>query len=112
MIALQTKLQSLRDALVAVFPETYHYQRPARKAAPFAVWKEDHEDLSVEADNHTAEQGIVGYLDYFTLTEFDTTVDDFQTCLNETASIKYWNLDSVDKEEETGLIHFRWSWRV
>jgi hypothetical protein len=112
MIALQTKLQSLRDALVAVFPETYHYQRPARKAAPFAVWKEDHEDLSIEADNHKAEQGISGYLDYFTLTEFDSTVDAFQTCLNETAAVKYWDLDSVDKEDETGLIHYRWSWRV
>lgn len=112
MIALQTKLQSLRDALVAVFPETYHYERPARKAVPFAVWKEDHEDLSIEANNSKAEQGIVGYLDYFTATEFDATVDAFQTCLNETAAVKYWNLDSVDKEDETGLIHYRWSWRV
>ena len=112
MIALMSKLQNLRDAFVAVHSKTYHYQRPDRSAAPFAIWKEDHEDLSIEADNHKAEQGIVGYLDYFTLTEFDQTVDAFQTCLNETASVKYWNLDSVDKEDETGLIHFRWSWRV
>lgn len=112
MIALQAKLQGLRDALVAVFPETYHYQRPARAAAPFAIWKEDHEDLSIEADNHKAEQGVAGYLDYFTLTEFDAVVDAFQTCLNDSGDVKYWCLESIDKEDETGLIHFRWSWRV
>lgn len=112
MIALQDKLRNLRDAFVAVLPETYHYERPARSKAPFAVWKEDHEDLSVEADNRKAEQGIVGYLDYFTLTEFDPTVDAFQSCFDSLEAVSYWNLDSVDKEDETGLIHFRWSWRV
>ena len=112
MIALQTKLQSLRDALVSVFPKTYHYERPPRTAAPFAVWKEDHEDLSLEANNCKAEQGIVGYLDYFTRMEFDPIVDAFQICLNKLNDCEYWNLDSVDKEDETGLIHYRWSWRV
>lgn len=112
MIALQGKLQALKNAFVAVHTRTYHYQRPARAEAPFAIWMEDHEDLSIEANNSKAEQGVVGYLDYFTASEFDSTVDAFQTCLNETASVKYWNLDSVDKEDETGLIHFRWSWRV
>lgn len=112
MIALQTKLISLRDALVSVFSATYHYQRPARCPAPFAIWKEDHEDMSLETDNHKAEQGIAGYLDYFTLTEFDPVVDAFQSCLNGLDDVSYWNLDSVDKEGETGLIHYRWSWRV
>ena len=112
MIALQDKLLALKTAFVSVYAATYHYQRPARVAAPFAVWKEDHEDLSLEANNCKAEQGIVGYLDYFTLTEFDQTVDAFQACLNSLDDCKYWNLDSVDKEDETGLIHYRWSWRV
>ena len=112
MIALQDKLRNLRDAFVAVLPETYHYERPARSKAPFAVWKEDHEDLSIEANNPKAEQGVEGYLDYFTLTEFDPIVDAFQACLNSLDDCKYWNLDSVDREDETGLLHFRWSWRV
>ena len=112
MIALMSKLQNLRDAFVAVHSKTYHYQRPDRSAAPFAIWKEDHEDLSLEANNCKAEQGIVGYLDYFTLTEFDPVVDAFQSCLNGLGDVKYWNLDSVDKEDETGLIHYCWSWRV
>ncbi len=112
MIALQSKLQSLRDAFVSVHPATYHYHRPARAAAPFAVWKEDHEDLSIETNNCKAEQGVAGYLDYFTIMEFDPVVDAFQECLNGIDDCKYWNLDSVDKEDETGLIHYRWSWRV
>lgn len=66
MIALQDKLLALKTAFVSVHTATYHYQRPARAAVPFAVWKEDHEDLSIEANNVKAEQGIVGYLDYFT----------------------------------------------
>lgn len=65
MIALQDKLLALKTAFVSVHTATYHYQRPARAAVPFAVWKEDHEDLSIEANNVKAEQGIVGYLDYF-----------------------------------------------
>ena len=112
MIALQIKLKNVRDAFLSVHPETYHYERPARTPAPFAIWKEDTEDMSVEADNCKAEQGIVGYLDYFTRMEFDPVVDAFQECLNSLDGCQYWRLESVDKEDETGLIHFRWSWRV
>ena len=112
MIALHQKLKKLQDALVSIFRDTYHYQRPARKAAPFAVWKEDHEDMSIETDNRKAEQGIEGYLDFYTLKEFDPIADAFQTCLNDLDDVKYWHLDSIDKEDETGLIHYRWSWRV
>lgn len=112
MIALQTKLQEIRDAFIGVLPETYHYERPPRFKVPYAVWKEDTEDMSVEADNHKAEQGIVGYLDYFTKKEFDETVDAFQETLNSFPGCTYWRLDSVDFEDESRLIHYRWSWRV
>lgn len=112
MIALSLKLKNLRDAFVSVLQKTYHYERPARTKAPFAVWKEDHEDMSIETDNRKAEQGVEGYLDYYTLKEFDPIADAFQECLNTSDDVKFWNLDSVDKEDETGLIHYRWSWRV
>lgn len=112
MIALQDKLKAVQEAFVAVLPATYHYERPPRTSAPYAIWKEDTEDMSIEADNHKTEQAIVGYLDYFTQKEFDPVVDAFQEALNSLSECQYWRLESVDFEDETRLIHFRWSWRV
>ena len=109
MKSLQTNLKRIGDALAELTENCYHYYRP-KMEPPYIVWAEDSESSSLDVDNHKAEQAISGWVDYYTLTEFDEMVDRIQDALN-TLPIG-WRLDSVDYEEETNLIHFSWVFEV
>ena len=76
---------------------------------PFCVWAEDGEN-GFNAGNRKAEQAITGTVDYYTLREYDPAVDNIQTALN---SLRIpWQLNSVQYEDETNLIHYEWTWEV
>ena len=55
-------------------------------------------------DRHEAEEELEGVS--------EGGIDAFQEALNSLPGCQYWRLESVDFEDETRLIHFRWSWRV
>jgi len=110
MIALQSKLKWFGAQIAAVCPRAYHYCRPNNAAVPYAVWAEDGEVDSFHADGKKMEQEIAGSLNYFTKTEYDSVIDDLQTCLNENRVS--WDLESVQYEPETGLIHYEWRWSL
>lgn len=112
-MTLQQKLKRIGDALAAAVPVTYHYWRPQMNP-PFCVWAEDGEDGSFYADNTKAEQVLTGYVDYYTLTEYDPAVDTIQETMFElqTNLAFGWALSSVDFDEETNLIHYQWTWSV
>lgn len=105
-------LQAMLTALYVDFTDlpcpVTHYRRLT--SFPFAVWAEDREAESLQADNHKQEQSIRGYIDYFTKMEFDQNVDQIQEILNR--QDVGWNLESVTYEDDTNLIHYRWSWEV
>lgn len=109
MKSLQSNLQRIQTALVGVTSSCYHYWR-AKATPPYLIWAEDGEMDSFESDNHKQEQQLHGTADYFTKTEFDTTVDAIQNALN--GIMTGWRLSSVQYEEDTGLIHYEWKWWV
>lgn len=86
--------------------EVYHYRRPKLKP-PFAVWQED-SGQSFSADNKLAEQAVSGTLDYFTKQEYDSMIDQIQSVLKSLPVC--WHLNSVQYEENTGIIHYEWVW--
>lgn len=117
---LQTKIKKIGQALVdglTVNGEltcgVYHYWRP-NMSAPFVVWAEDGEDISLSADDRKQEQAIAGYVDYYTKLEYDERADAIQAILYELqGEMPFgWRLDSVQYEEDTNLIHFQWTWVV
>lgn len=112
-MTLQEKLSRIGTALAGAVPNTYHYWRTSIEA-PFCVWAEEAEDRSFHSDNWKQEQVISGYVDYYTKTEYDTMLDTIQTVLNglEWEVLLTWRLDSVQFEEDTGLIHYQWTWEV
>ena len=76
---------------------------------PFCVWAEDGEN-GFNAGNRKAEQAITGTVDYYTPQEYDPAVDNIQAALN---SLRIpWQLNSVQYEDETNLIHYEWTWEV
>lgn len=106
---LQKKLEQLGVAFAGVTSVCYHYFRPVKKV-PCLIWAETAEDGSFNSDNHKTEQRIIGTVDLFTKTEFDPLADKVQKTLDELGVT--WNLESVQYEEETQLIHMEWSWGV
>lgn len=113
MMSLQSRLQRISDALVAIYNESdipvYHYWRFGTEPK-YIIWQENGEG-SLEANNHKAEQAIYGSVDYYTLDEFDTIFDDIQEALNSVEGL-YWEYDGTDYEDETNYIHHNWTWRL
>lgn len=113
MKSLTNNLKTIRDALLTVdATAVYHYQRPARENLKrYIVWAEESETNSLMLGNHKAEQQISGTVDLYTATEFDTWADDIQEALDALECVT-WELDSVQYEDETGLIHYAWTFTV
>jgi len=111
MTSLQNRLRAFGAELAGTCSEVWHYNRPTRTQPPFLIWAEDGEgDMPLNADNAKVEQTIHGYIDYFTLTEFDSAVDDIQDVL--AAHGSEWRLNDVQKEEETNLLHYSWEFNI
>lgn len=103
------KLSDLRDALLEVIPDVFHYKARA-KPDKYIVWAEDSEAGSLEADDKKEEQVLQGTIDYFTKMEYDPNFQLIQEKLN---SIEIsWRLSSIQYEEETGYIHYEWVWEM
>ena len=99
------KLTDLRDALLEVTQDTFHYEA-THKPDKYIVWAEDTEADSLNADDRKEEQVIQGTIDYFTKTEYDANVKLIQEKLN---SIEIsWRLNSIQYEEDTKFIHYEW----
>lgn len=106
MKSLNEILRGVKNALLTVTDEVYHYRRPPNPKEKYIVWAEDSEDGSFAAGNRTEEQQLHGTVDYYTLTEFDGNVDLIQEALY-AAGIGF-RINSVQYEDETNLIHYEW----
>lgn len=107
-MSFQSRLANLHAELKKDIPNSYHYWR-ANLQPPFLVWAEDGEGSALHTDDEKSEQSIHGTIDYFTKTEFDTTVDTIQNTLN---GLTAWRLNSVQYEEDTNTIHYEWEFEV
>lgn len=94
----------LDDALPGI---VFHYYR-TNLTCPYLVWQETNEGDSFRANLYDREQAIEGTLDYFTQTEYDENIDTIQEVLNDLMIT--WNLESVQYEEDTRIIHYEWRW--
>lgn len=101
-------LRRLAEGFGSIGVKVYHYHRPLG-SFPAIVWAEESAN-SLHADNGKGEQSPRGTLDYFTQDEFDPTIDSIQAKLQELGLA--WELLSVQFEEDTGVIHYEWSWEV
>lgn len=106
----QSKLHAFGVALNNALPDiVYHYERPAG-VFPVLIWQEDFEATSFNSDNIKAEQAMHGTIDYFTKQEYDPAIDTVQETLVSVGCS--WRVNSVQYEDETGLIHYEWEFEV
>lgn len=100
-------LNELKTALLEKVERLWHFTAPANAYVPYAVWAEETR-TDFEADGEHAETAWQGTIDYFTNVEADETVEDIETAL--TSLDIAWSLNSVQYEQETGVIHYEWVW--
>lgn len=103
------QLSDLRDLLLTVTPNTFHYYA-TRQPDSYIVWAEDGEAAASYVDNYKDNQAIQGTIDYFTKMEFDPNFKLIQDKLNSVEIT--WRLNSIQYEEETGYIHYEWVWEM
>ena len=107
MTSRQTKLEAIAAALASINGlSVYHYFKPSEQKTRYCVWAEDSEATSLQADNYKDIQQLQGTIDLFSKTEYDSAVDEIQEALNDARIGFYQN--SIQYEDETGLIHWEW----
>lgn len=107
-MTLTRKLESLRQGFTALGGNVYHHHRSDMEF-PCIVWAEEGAD-ALNADGNAAEQALRGTLDYFTSNDIDPMIDSIQATLHSMELA--WELNSIQFEETTGLIHWEWTWEV
>lgn len=103
------KLSDLKYLLLEIGVPVFHYHA-YQQSDKYIVWAEDGEADSTSGDNKKIDQVLQGTIDYFTKTEFDPNFQVIQEKLN-SAEIS-WRLNSIQREEDTGYIHYEWVWEL
>lgn len=107
-MTFQNKLRAFGSALGELSPAVYHYFR-VQKEYPCIVWQEEG-GSSFTADNRQTEIAPSGSLDYFTNREYDPVFGEIEDTLRAIGAS--YRLNSIQYEEQTGLIHYEWEWEM
>lgn len=102
-------LKKLQQALAALTDSCYHYIAQPNATPPYITWMEDG-DNDLMAGNIHAERCITGSVHLFTKTENDPLYTSVPAALEGIGAS--WYLNSVQYEDDTGLIHFEWYFEV
>lgn len=102
-------LSELKTALMETVDRVWRYKAPENASVPYVVWAEDSR-RDFEADGAHAEIAWQGTVDYFTRDEDDGAVEDIEDCL--TNLDIPWSLNSVQYEQQTGVLHYEWVFTI
>ena len=104
-------LQIIVDTLLQILPDkVYHFSAPKEADNPYIVWAEENTGAPMMANNKHAELVITGSIRYYTMTEFDTTVDDIQEALDNAGIAN--RLTQISYNQDTDTIEYWWDWEV
>ena len=102
-------LETLQAALAALTERCYHYVSEPNAEPSYVVWAEDG-DNDLAANNIHGERSYIGTIDLYTKIESDPLLASIPQALEQIGASYY--LNSVQYEEETGLIHYEWVFGV
>ncbi|WP_312059395.1 hypothetical protein [Anaerotignum sp.] len=96
------------EAHLAVTNKVGHFSY--EKSDRYFVWQEDGANDLVAGNIH-AEKVVTGTTDLFTKNEFDPWTSEIEFAFDNSPFI-YWQMNSVQYEENTGFYHYEWRWEV
>lgn len=102
----QERVEQIGKLHSAIGGNVHHYFRTQLKA-PYIIWQEDGSS-QFDANDQVAEMTVSGSTDFFTKTEYDPTVDVIMDMFKMNGFL--WKLDTIQYEQETGLIHYEFLW--
>lgn len=102
-------LDQLRAALAAIHNRVYHYFAPPNTVPSYIVWAEDG-DNDLTANNSHGESAYTGTIDLYTKIENDPLFINIPIAVESVGAS--WYLNSVQYEDETGLLHYEWVFTV
>lgn len=98
-------MKTIKQILLELTDKVFLFTVPGRTLPPYIEYGIDGENQK-KADNHVIERLESGYIDLFTKTDDDPLIKDVSAALD-AAEVSFY-LNSVQFEEETGLLHFEW----
>lgn len=101
--------EKVREALLEVSDRVYLYTAKGNQKAPYIIYGIDGENNLFGSDQR-AERCDTGYIDLFTKQARDELIKAIPDAL-EAAGVAFY-LNSVQQEEETGLLHYEWRWEA
>ena len=101
-------IERIRTALLNVTSRVHRYFA-LNEEPPYLVWSEERAP-QLWADDKPTARIYQGTIDYFTRDEDDPDVPRIEAAL--TGTCISWTLNSVQYEEDTGLIHYEWNWET
>ena len=102
-------LERFWRALGALTDRCYRYIAAPNAQPPYIVWAEDGAN-DFEAGNQHAEYALTGTVDLYTKDANEKLERTIPVTLDQLGVS--WYLNSVQYEQETGLIHYEWAWEV
>lgn len=103
-------LNDLKNLLLTIGPPVHHYSASSQ-TDNYIVWAEDGDGNTVHADDKKAERAISGTLDYFTKIANDPVKQQIENALDSDDGLA-WTLNSTQREQDTGYIHYEWVWEI
>ena len=103
-------MKRISDALGSVSDKVFHFEAEPGTSAPYIVWAEEIQGDTVWADDRQERASLQGSIDLYTKDAHEPLKGKVERALN-TGEIS-WYLNSVQYEEETGLLHYEWVWEV
>lgn len=100
----------VRDTLLSVLDDVYHFEAPASKPDKYAVWGETGVDMRVNADNRTRYAAVSGEILYFTKDEYDRTADEITNAFAGIGIV--CNLVSIGFDYETTQTVYTYNFEV
>lgn len=102
-------LENLENALRGTGLAFAHFGWSKAPAGDYGVYAEDGSN-DLEAGDEHAEKALTGTVDYFTRDASGACKDVIEAALESSGC--WWALESIQYEDDTGLIHWEWSWEV
>lgn len=103
-------LKHLQELLATLCDRVYHYTAAPNAEPPYIVWAEDGAAATVFANGRLQNQTITGTVDLFTRDlEHEPLAEAIPAALD---GVCAWRLNSVQYEDDTGLLHMEWVWEV
>lgn len=102
-------IDAVKNALLSVSDRVYAYTSAGNSVPPYILYGMDGTN-HLMASGKRAELCDTGYIELYTKEEEDELIAKIPEAL-ETFGISFY-LNSVQFEEETGLLHYEWIWEA